>query len=90
MKTKSPLNLSEKRRFSYNVSARWAPPGSNRSEQRADHPVHPVFSVAYQERFDVLGGRQASVLGKLLAFGIAGGFIVIALWAFFVGGQVAA
>lgn len=28
--------------------------------------------------------------GKLLAFGIAGGFIVIALWAFFVGGQVAA
>jgi succinate dehydrogenase / fumarate reductase cytochrome b subunit len=28
--------------------------------------------------------------GKLLAFGIAGGFIVIALWSFFVGGQVAA
>jgi iron complex outermembrane recepter protein len=58
LKTKSALNMSEKRRFNYNVSARWAPPGSNRSEQRADHPFHPVFGVAYQERFDVLGGRR--------------------------------
>ncbi len=30
------------------------------------------------------------LLGKILAIGIAGGFIIIALWAHFVGGQVAA
>ena len=58
LKTKSPLNMSEKRRFNYNVSARWAPPGSNRTQQREDHPIHPVFSLAYQERFDVLGGNR--------------------------------
>jgi TonB-dependent receptor len=58
LKTKSPLSLSEKRRFNYNVSARWAPPGSNRTQQRKDHPIHPVFSLAYQERFDVLGGNR--------------------------------
>lgn len=58
LKTRSPMSMSEKRRFNYNASVRWAPPGSQRTEQRADHPIHPVFSVAYQERFDVLGGSR--------------------------------
>ncbi len=58
LKTRSPLSLSEKRRFNYNMSARWAPSFAKRTQQRADHPIHPVFSFAYQERFDVLGGSR--------------------------------
>lgn len=58
LKTRSPLSMSEKRRFNYNISARWAPPFSQRTQQRADHPIHPVFSLSYQERFDVLGGAR--------------------------------
>lgn len=58
LKTRSPLSMTEKRRFNYNMSARWAPPGSQRTEQRKDHPIHPVFSLNYQERFGVFGGDR--------------------------------
>lgn len=58
LKTRSPMSMAEKRRINYNVSARWAPSFSQRTQQRADHPIHPVVSFAYQERFDVLGGSR--------------------------------
>jgi len=58
LKTRSPLSMSEKRRFNYNVSARWSPPFAERTAQRADHPIHPVFSLNYQEVFSVLGGNR--------------------------------
>jgi TonB-dependent receptor len=58
LKTRSPLSMSEKRRFNYNVSARWAPSFAQRTQQRADHPIHPVFSLNYQEVFSVLGGDR--------------------------------
>jgi iron complex outermembrane receptor protein len=58
LKTRSPLSMSENRRFNYNVSARWAPSFALRTQQRADHPIHPVFSLNYQEVFSVLGGSR--------------------------------
>ncbi len=58
LKTRSTLNMSENRRFNYNVSARWAPPFAQRTPQRADHPIHPVFSLNYQEVFSVFGGHR--------------------------------
>ncbi len=58
LKTRSTLSMSEKRRFNYNVSARWAPPFAKRTQQREDHPVHPVFSLNYQEVFSVFGGQR--------------------------------
>ncbi len=58
LKTRSPLSMSEKRRFNYNVSARWAPPFALRTQQRGDHPIHPVFSLNYQEIFSLFGGHR--------------------------------
>lgn len=58
LKTRSPLSMSEKRRFNYNVSARWSPPFAERTSQRGDHPIHPVFSLNYQEVFNVFGGNR--------------------------------
>jgi TonB-dependent receptor len=56
--TASPLAMKENRRIGYNVSARWAPPFSDRTRLRADHPLHPVASINYQEVFSVLGGSR--------------------------------
>ena len=58
LKTRSPLNMSEKRRFNYNFSARWSPPFAERSQQRADHSLSPITSLSYQEVSDVFGGRR--------------------------------
>ena len=58
LKTRSTLSMSEKRRFTYNFSARWAPPFFERTPMREDHPIHPLLNVSYQEVFDVLGGRR--------------------------------
>lgn len=58
LKTRSPLSMAENRRFNYNVSARWAPPFATRTQQRKDHPIHPVFSLNYQEVFSLFGGSR--------------------------------
>ncbi|MES2692459.1 MAG: carboxypeptidase regulatory-like domain-containing protein, partial [Verrucomicrobiota bacterium] len=56
LKTRSPMSMSEKRRFGYNLSARWAPPGTQRNQPSRDHPIHPVVNFSYMERFDIHGG----------------------------------
>ncbi len=58
LKTRSPLSMAERRRFNYNIGTRWSAPWSDRSQQRKDHPLHPISSFSYMERFDVLGGQN--------------------------------
>jgi iron complex outermembrane recepter protein len=58
LKTKSPLAMKEKRRFNYNFNGRYFPSSSDRNVPLADHPLHPDFSVGYNEVFDVFGGTR--------------------------------
>ncbi len=58
LKTRSPLAMTEKRRVTYNVGARWSAPWADRTAQRKHHPIQPITSVSYQERFDVFGGTN--------------------------------
>lgn len=58
LKTRSALSMSEKRRITYNVAARWAPSFFERTPMRADHPIHPLFNFSYREVFDTFGRRR--------------------------------
>lgn len=58
LKTRSPLNMKEKRRISYRAAGRWAPGFYDHIPMRRDRPLHPLLSLSYQERFDVLGGDR--------------------------------
>jgi TonB-dependent receptor len=58
LRTASPLNMREKRRFSYNVAGRWAPSFFEHSEERLEHPIHPLINLDYQEAFSVAGGER--------------------------------
>ncbi len=58
LKSRSPLGMKEKRRTTYNFSTRIAPPGTEQIPMREDHRAHPLFNVAHQEVFDVLGGER--------------------------------
>lgn len=58
LKTRSSLNLKEKRRVSYRAAARWAPDFYDRIPMRRDHPLHPLLSLSYQEVFGVFGQER--------------------------------
>ncbi len=58
MKTRSPLNMKEKRRVSYSATARIAPSFTEQIPLREAHRAHPLLTVGYQEVFDVLGGER--------------------------------
>jgi iron complex outermembrane recepter protein len=58
LKTRSPLSMKEKRRFGYNLAARWAPPFFDYVPARREHRVHPLINASYQEVFSVLGGDR--------------------------------
>ena len=58
LKTRSPLSMREKRRVTYNASARWAPAFSQQIPLREAHRIHPLVNLAYQEVFGVLGGER--------------------------------
>jgi TonB-dependent receptor len=58
LKSRSPLSMKEKRRVTYNFSARWAPPFTQQIPMREQHRTHPLLNVAYQEVFDVFGGER--------------------------------
>ena len=58
MKTRSPLNLKEKRRTNYSATVRVAPPFTEQIPLREQHRAHPLFTVGYQEVFDVFGGER--------------------------------
>jgi TonB-dependent receptor len=58
LRSRSPLSMKEKRRVTYNFSARWAPPFTQQIPLREEHRAHPLLNVAYQEVFDVFGAER--------------------------------
>jgi len=54
-KTRSPLSMREKRRVSYNFTARTAPSFTDHVPLREKHRTHGLFNVSYQEKFAVFG-----------------------------------
>ena len=58
LKSRSPLSMKERRRISYSAGARWAPPFFEHVPLREAHRIHPMFNLAWQEVFDVLGGER--------------------------------
>ena len=58
LKTRSPLNMKERRRFGYSFGVRWAPHFYPHTQERRNHPIHPLTNFSYQEVFDVLGGSR--------------------------------
>jgi TonB-dependent receptor len=58
MKTRSPLNLKEKRRINYSGTVRVAPSFLEQVPLREAHRAHPLLTLGYQEVFDVLGGSR--------------------------------
>ena len=58
MKTRSPLNMKEKRRLSYSATVRVAPSFTEQVPLREKHRAHPLVTLGYQEVFDVLGGTR--------------------------------
>ena len=58
MKTRSPLNMKEKRRVSYSATIRTAPSFTEQVPPREEHRSHPLITLAYQEVFSVLGGDR--------------------------------
>ena len=58
LKTRSPLAMSERRRFSYNAGLRFAPKWSDRTFAVSERPYRPDFSVNYTGVYDVAGGNR--------------------------------
>ena len=58
LKTRSSLNMSEKRRVTYRFAMRLAPPFLEHGPLRDGHRAHPLINLGYQEVFDVLGGSR--------------------------------
>lgn len=58
MKTRSPLNLREKRRISYSATMRVAPSFTEQIPLREEHRAHPLITLGYQEVFSILGGER--------------------------------
>lgn len=66
LKTRSTFGMAERRRLTYSVGARWAPPFFFRTPERAKRDLHPILNFTYAQKFSVLGGR--SNLGLSLQF----------------------
>jgi len=58
LKSRSPLSMKEKRRVTYNLALRWAPPFFDTTPLREAHRIHPLLNVGYSEVFDVAGGSR--------------------------------
>ena len=61
LKSRSSLSMREKRRITYNFSARLAPSFTQQIPMREDHRIHPLLNVAYQEKFAVLGSSEPNL-----------------------------
>jgi TonB-dependent receptor len=57
-KTRSALSQAEKRVFTYNLGAIWAPPFTDQTPLRRTRALAPLTSGTYQEVFDVFGGSR--------------------------------
>lgn len=68
LKSRTPLSMKEKRRITYNFSARLAPSFTQQIPMREDHRIHPLLNVAYQEKFAAFGSSEANLGVSLNAF----------------------
>jgi len=58
LKSRSSLNMKERRRLTYSLSARIAPSFTDQIPLREQHRDHPMINFGYQELFDVFGGTR--------------------------------
>ena len=58
LRSRSPLSMRERRRVSYSIGTRVAPPWTQQTPTREQHRAHPILNVAAQQLFDVLGGER--------------------------------
>ena len=58
LKTRSPLSMRERRRTTYSLTTRWAPPFLEQIPIRERHRAHPLATIAHQELFDIFGGQR--------------------------------
>jgi iron complex outermembrane receptor protein len=68
LKSRSPLSMREKRRITYNFSARLAPSFTQQIPMREDHRIHPLLNVAYQEKFNAFGSSEPNFAVALNLF----------------------
>ena len=68
LKSRSPLSMREKRRITYNFSARLAPSFTQQIPMREDHRIHPLLNVAYQEKFNAFGSAEPNFAVALNLF----------------------
>jgi iron complex outermembrane recepter protein len=59
-KTRSPLNMRESRRTSYNLSAVWAPSFTEQIPMRREHPLHQLINVSHMQKFSIFGSEEAN------------------------------
>jgi iron complex outermembrane recepter protein len=57
-KSRSPLSMREKRRFTYTLTARTAPSFTQQIPIREKSRTHGLANLGYQEVFDVFGGTR--------------------------------
>ena len=67
-KTRSPLNQSERRRISYNFTARQAPSFSEQVPLREARRTHALFNASYIEKFAVFGSEVPNLAVSVNAF----------------------
>ena len=67
-KTKSPLNQSEKRRMSYNFTARQAPWFTEQVPLREMRRTHALFNGSYIEKFAIFGSDTENLAVSVNAF----------------------
>jgi len=67
-KTRSPLSMREKRRVSYNFTARTAPSFTDHVPLREKHRTHGLFNVSYQEKFAVFGNSTENLAVSVNGF----------------------
>ena len=67
-KTRSPLNMREKRRVTYSFTARMAPYFSEQVPLREAHRTHELVNVSYTEKFAVFGSDTENLAVAVNAF----------------------
>jgi len=67
-KTRSPLSMREKRRVSYNFTARTAPSFTDHVPLREKHRTHGLFNLSYQEKFAVFGSDTENLAVSVNGF----------------------
>ena len=67
-KTRSPLSMREKRRVSYNFTARTAPSFTDHVPLREKHRTHGLFNVSYQEKFAIFGNSTENLAVSVNGF----------------------